>query len=406
MSSFVITEKPPWDATPSANSGMFAASRQGAGRPVSGFRTAAGSLHLTPSPPKRTPLCGWTTSEAPSPRAGRGDPEHSRVLLEDFAWTWLSHQSRLAPRTLEIYTHQLEAHILPRIDDDVPALGPLPLNALTPELVRSWHHALLLNQTKSIAAKAYVRLRQVLNQAVDDERIGRNPCRIRRAGAEHHEEQRFASMAELLDLTAATPARYRAMILTAGLAGLRQGELLALRRDDVDLEASVIHVRRKRQQLDSGEIIEGPPKSEAGKRTVALPEPLIESLRDHLRTFVDWGDGAYVFTSPTGEPIDRNNFRRRIWLRATEDAGLKGLRFHDLRHTAGTLAARTGATTKELMARLGHASANAALIYQHASAERDRSIAAGLTDMYREAEWSDAVPRATHHRQVKGRPEA
>ena len=66
------------------------------------------------------------------------------------------------------------------------------------------------------------------------------------------------------------------------------------------------------------------------------------------------------------------------------EASLQGLRFHDLRHTAGTLAARTGATTKELMARLGHASANAALIYQHASAERDRSIAEGLADMMRE----------------------
>ncbi len=87
-----------------------------------------------------------------------------------------------------------------------------------------------------------------------------------------------------------------------------------------------------------------------------------------------------------------------------EEAGLKGLRLHDLRHPAGTFAARTGATTKELMTRLGHASANAALIYQHASAERDKSIADGLTAMYRDTE--SGTPSAAKNRQVKGRPKA
>jgi integrase len=213
----------------------------------------------------------------------------------------------------------------------------------------------------------------------------RNPCRIKRGGVEHHDERRFATMAELLELAGAVPERYRAMILTAGLAGLRQGELLALRRGDIGLRAGVIKVRRMRQQLDSGEIIENEPKSEAGKRTVALPEPLVDELREHLSRFVDKGVDAYVFTSTDGEPIERNNFRKRVWLPATRATRMRGLRFHDLRHTAGTLAARTGATTKELMKRLGHSSANAALIYQHASAERDRSIADGLSDMFRDA---------------------
>lgn len=327
----------------------------------------------------------WLDHNRTALAAGRSaDPERARVRLDDFAWEWLGHQGHLAPRTREIYTHQLEAHILGRIDDDVAPLGEIALNELTPELVRSWHQALLLNRGRSIAAKAYVRLRQVLNQAVDDERIIRNPCRIRRAGAERHAEQRFATMAELLELVDATPERYRTMVLTAGLAGLRQGELLALRRGDVDLGNGVILVRRKRQQLDSGEVIEGPPKSEAGRRTVHLPAPLVDALRAHLKAFVERGDDSYVFTSPDGQPIERNNFRQRVWLPATREASLQGLRFHDLRHTAGTLAARTGATTKELMARLGHASANAALIYQHVSAERDRSIAEGLADMMRE----------------------
>ncbi len=315
----------------------------------------------------------------------RPDPR-PRTTLATYARDWLGHQAHLAPRTREIYRHQLERHVLPEIDNTVSPLGDLALNELTPEVIRGWYQALVINHSRSIAAKAYVRLRQVLNQAVDDERILRNPCRIRRGGVERHDEQRFATMAELLKLAGAVPERYRAMILTAGLAGLRQGELLALRRSDVVLRAGVIRVHRKRQQLDSGEIIEGAPKSEAGRRTVALPGTLVDVLRAHVADFVAKGDDAYVFTSSDGPPIERNNFRNRVWLPSTREARLEGLRFHDLRHTAGTLAARTGATTKELMARLGHSSANAALVYQHASADRDRSIADGLAEMLREAQ--------------------
>lgn len=93
----------------------------------------------------------------------------------------------------------------------------------------------------------------------------------------------------------------------------------------------------------------------------------------------------YVFLSEEGTPLERSNFRQRVWLPVAKAAGLAGLRFHDLRHAAGTLAARTGATTKELMARLGHASPRAAMIYQHAAADRDRRIAEGLDSMAEEA---------------------
>jgi len=117
-----------------------------------------------------------------------------------------------------------------------------------------------------------------------------------------------------------------------------------------------------------------------------MPAMLVAELTRHL---AEHGHAAapdsYVFVSPTGEPIERSNFRYRVWLPATQTAGLAGLRFHDLRHTAGTLAARTGATTKELMARLGHSSARASMIYQHAAEDRDRRIAEGLDAMAREA---------------------
>ncbi len=265
---------------------------------------------------------------------------------------------------------------------------------LTPELIRLWYATLTKQRSASVAAKAYVRLRQILRQAVNDDRIGKNPCRIDQGGAERTPEQRFVSLPELYALAGAVPDRYRALILTAGLAGLRQGELFALRRSDLDLEDATVSVRRKRLRLASGDVIEGDPKSEAGRRTVSLPQLLVAELRVHLLQYAQTGVNGYVFVGPTGQPLERSNFRGRIWVPAIELMGLSGVRFHDLRHTAGTLAARTGATTKELMARFGHSSPRASMIYQHAAADRDRLIAERLDVMTVEAGLAPIVPIA------------
>ena len=321
------------------------------------------------------------------------DPQAGTVLLADYARAWLRGHVRIAKRTREIYEAQLRLHILPAIATEVIALGDVAIADLTPELVRRWYGALSTQRGTSVAAKAYVRLRQILARAVEDERIARNPCRIQKGGAERHAEQRFATMLQLFDIAAAVPDGYRALVLTAGLTGLRQGELFALRWSDVDLAEGVVTVRRKRLRLASGEVIEDDPKSRAGLRKVTMPGMLVAELDRHLRVY---GGGAgrdgYVFTSAAGEPIERSNFRQRVWMPATRSVGLDGLRFHDLRHTAGTLAARTGAATKELMARLGHASPRAALIYQHASDDRDRRIAERLDEMAVEAGLEPLVP--------------
>ena len=105
------------------------------------------------------------------------------------------------------------------------------------------------------------------------------------------------------------PDRYRALILTAGLAGLRQGELFALRRSDLDLEDATVSVRRERLRLASGDVIEGDPKSEAGRRTVSLPQLLVAELRVHLLQYAQTGVNDYVFVGPTGQPLERSNFR-------------------------------------------------------------------------------------------------
>jgi integrase len=185
------------------------------------------------------------------------------------------------------------------------------------------------------------------------------------------------SAAEVVALADAMPARYRAMILLATFASLRFGEVTALERSDVDLEAGTVPVRQAFVEVRGKGLVVGPPKSRAGRRTVGIPGTVVEVLRRHLAEHA--GSASLVFTGPTGAPIRRGNFNKMVrWRETVEQLGLAGVRFHDLRHSGNTLAARSGVSTRDLMARMGHDSMQAAIIYQHATTEADARIAAAL----------------------------
>jgi integrase len=302
------------------------------------------------------------------------NPSGGKALLAEYALAWLAQQAGLAPRTREIYASLLRIHIL-------PTLGKVPLNRLDPATIRTWHRSRLEGSSPSMAPKAYRLLRTILSTAVDDELIARNPCRIRAAGIDRPDERRVISIPELYAIADAAPDRYRVLILLAGLAGFRAGELFALTRADVNLEAHTVRIDKQRVRLDSGEVVVAAPKTRAGRRTVTVPAAIVPELERHLAAHVGPEAGAPLFTAQYGAPLDRTNFRQRVWLPAVEAAGVGQLRLHDLRHTAATLAATTGASTKELMARMGHASSRAALIYQHATEDRDRAIAEALSEL-------------------------
>ncbi len=167
------------------------------------------------------------------------------------------------------------------------------------------------------------------------------------------------------------------MWVAAGTA-LRSAELGGLRRRDVDLEAGVLTVARTYVEPVRAEAHFGPPKSDAGSRRVVIPAVIIDVLREHMRLYSQPGHDGLVFVSEKGEPFSRHN---RTWWRAgVRTAGLPdGTRLHDLRHAGLTMAAQSGATLKELMAMAGHSSSRAALLYQHAAAERATVVAAAMS---------------------------
>ena len=132
--------------------------------------------------------------------------------------------------------------------------------------------------------------------------------------------------------------------------------------------------------MSTGRLIFGPPKSDAGRRTVTVPTAIRSDLRAHLRGFVADDPDSLIFTGAKGGVLRRANFQRAVsWMTTVVAAGLPGFHFHDLRHTGNTLAAGTGASLADLMARMGHGSARAAMVYQHATSEVGRAIATALS---------------------------
>ena len=301
------------------------------------------------------------------------EPRSGQVTLKIYAADWLESRPSLRPRTRELYASLLRLHIL-------PGLGAVALARITPTAVRHWHAGLLSSGLGAVTvAKAYRLLRTILGTAVADEVIVRNPCTVAGAGVERSPERPVATVAQVYELAAAVEPRHRALVLTAALTGCRWGELVGLTRRNLDLLHGTMTVAEVLVETGQGVSV-GPPKTDASRRTVALPPPLVPVLEEHLATFAAPGPDGLVFCGPKGGTMRRSHFSVK-WAKARRAVDMEGLHFHDLRHTANTLAAATGASTRELMHRMGHASSAAALRYQHATRDRDQAIARALGDL-------------------------
>ena len=307
------------------------------------------------------------------------DPRHGRVAFGFYADDWVAGRHDLAMRTKQDYEDLLRLHLK-------PAFGSTPIADISAVSVRRWWAKASGPDGHGRAPKTYRLLRTILNTAVEDGLIPRNPCRIKGAGSDNTPERPTVTVEQVYTIADAITPRYRGLVILAAFTGLRFGELRALRRKRLDLQGAAVTVAPddgnvQRDRHGASHFTR--PKSRASVRTVAIPAPVIHELEAHFRLIGDLGPDSLVFPADKSadgmRPFHAEAFGRH-WRKAL--ASIKGLpegvRFHDLRHTGNTLAATTGASTRELMARMGHASPRAALIYQHASADRDRAIADAL----------------------------
>lgn len=314
------------------------------------------------------------------------DPTAGKVALQTYADSYLHSRSDLAPRTLETYQESLRLHI-------TPDLGAVELADLTPELIRVWYGRVAAS-TGPGAGTQDLRVPAFAAQRGGPRRhAGGQPCRIPGAGTARAPERALPTLPQVQAVLEELPARYHALVHLAVWSHARVGELLALTRDRLDLDAGTVRYDRQLVSTRPGEPTFTEPKTAAGVGTVALPPHVLPLVQHHL----DNHAGAIlVFPGESGGGLSRDVFSWRWrWRQARDRAGVPGLHFHDLRHLGLTLAAVAGATTRELMKRAGHASPRAALIYQHASEDRDAVIAAALTRLASTPPAKDRPPYGT-----------
>ncbi|MEE6294716.1 tyrosine-type recombinase/integrase [Georgenia wangjunii] len=251
-----------------------------------------------------------------------------------------------------------------------------------------------MNAGSTETAQAYRLVHMALAHAVEDGLIRANPCKIKNAGQgdERDRAERVPATAEQVARIADhMPDRYRAAIWVAALSGLRAGELFALQRKHVDLRSGELRVVQALEAPGNGRLF-GPVKSAAGRRTVTISEPALSHLAAHMDEFTGPDAESLIFATASGRPLSGGH-RTKMFTRAREAAGRPDLHWHDLRHTGAVFAAKVGATLPELQARFGHASARAALRYQHVLPGADSRIAEAIALLFDdEAEHPSARP--------------
>ncbi|KUH99271.1 site-specific integrase [Mycobacterium sp. IS-3022] len=304
----------------------------------------------------------WTP---PSYRAAA--KQAKAVTVARFAEQWLEHRD-LKPRTRRHYDALLTDHIN-------PVLGPVPLRNLTPEAVRAWHAATLKDRP-TYRAHAYGLLHAILGTAVTDGLLDVNPCHIPRAAAARSTRKpTILAVADVAALADAIDSRYRALVLISAWCGLRWGEVTELRRKDID--GDVIAVARGVTHRNGQCHIDTPKSGRV--RAVVMPPHIRDDIAAHLSRFVAGSDDALLFPADRSCHLSDKTFRR-YFAAALKSIGHEHIRIHDLRHFAGTQAARVG-NLRETMDRLGHTTITASLRYQGIVSGRDAAVAEALSEL-------------------------
>ena len=319
------------------------------------------------------------------------DPERGKMTLGDYASVWIAERPGLRPRTMDLYRWLLKKHI-------APYLGGVPVGKMS---AVDEDNMLVRNPCRIKGAgdedaseRPVLTVRQVFDLA---ERVGRRPVgnirgvpdgyrlRFGRNGQKRTSPEWYATrqeaaralwkMADDGRADCTHDRRFYALVLLATFASLRWGEATALRCGDVDLEAGTVRIRAAYVERSTGEMLLGPPKSKAGRRVVGIPAAIIPDLAAHLAIYSKDEPGALIFPGVKGGPIRRGNFNKMsAWPQAVASLGMPGLHFHDLRHTGNQFAGNSGARLRDLMARMGHDSERAAMIYQHVARGADKAI--------------------------------
>jgi len=272
-----------------------------------------------------------------------------KPTLKEWCEYWLATNAVKRPKAKKEDRSSLELHVY-------PSLGHKRLDDITVFdirlLVAQWAETVMPRTVH----RRYAVLRAAINAAVDVQILDRSPCRRIRLPTSAPAFAYALQPDEVALVADAVGPRYRAMVFTGAMLGLRFCECAGLRVGRLDLVNAKISIEEGLVEAECGRLYSNPPKSQAGRRTMCLPSSLVTLLADHLeRHHVDTDDeNALVFTSPWGGPLRYSNFRKRVWRRAIATLELPAIGFHDLRRTNATVLVQRGIDMKTAQIRLGH----------------------------------------------------
>lgn len=270
------------------------------------------------------------------------DPARGRVTFAEVVESWWAHHSpHLAISTATRYRGIIDGRL--RAD-----LGPLPVVAVDYATLAAWAGDLTSSGQSGSSVRQHMQVvSQALDHAVRDRRIPSNPARLVRRPRNAPKRRHRYLTAPQLDRLATEAGDARPLILTLGYCGLRWGEAVALRPEDIDPRRGRIHVERGSTRVAGGMEYHAPKTHQ--RREVPAPDFVLDEIAGLEPA------GGLVFTTPSGAPWHHSNFVRRVFVPALERAGLPEMRLHELRHTAASLAVAAGADVLVVARMLGHA---------------------------------------------------
>jgi len=308
--------------------------------------------------------------------------DDERLTVGEYLPRWLEDSARptIKENTYDNYETMIRVHIAKHI-------GGVKLAKLSPAHVQGMYSVMERGGASGrVRLLCHAVLRRSLKQAVRWQLVIRNVCdAVDPPKVEKREIQPLTVEQSQKLLAEVRGDRMEAVYVLALTAGLRQGELLGLKWNDIDLQAGTVSVQRT-LRLKAGRVIVTSPKSAKGRRLVELPSMTVDAIQDHRKRMLADGHAGceWVFCNEAGNPVDKNNLVRRSFKPTLKRAELPPIRFHDLRHTHATLLLLQGEHPEVVQERLGHANIAMTLdIYSHVLPSMQRGAADRLGDMFR-----------------------
>jgi len=312
----------------------------------------------------------------------------SNQTVKQFLDDWLEnvHRHIIGPNSYVMYRGFLDNHIF-------PTFGHVKLGKLTPRQIDTLYSAKLKAGYAAETVRAiHYMLSKALSDAVRWKLISFNVCKdVKPPRAKKYETHPLTHEQAMILLAAAKGQKFEALLTLAVTTGMREGEILGLRWDDINATDCTLSIRRTVYRVKGKGVVEGKPKTESSKAKITLPQFVVDALlvqkdiqeKARVQAGEKWIENNLVFPNRLGKLADVR-YLRVLFKKLLQEAGLPKMRFHDLRHSAATILLDMGVHPKIVQGILRHSTIAMTMRYSHVSDEKQRETMNKLDQLFKQ----------------------